>query len=523
MWELAAILFDENAGDEEFDEDMSRKEKLSEFWQDLVKPRALEQVQMLKEAEKKEERAEERAIAHLSSFNVWDASEALLQGKDFRLATMIAQIGGDDTSKQAMADQIEEWRRSNVISEMTLPIRALYELLAGNTCESKGKTGAGTENKAATFNIGVRFNLDWRQVFGMKLWYGHPAMGPIQEAIADYNAELANVEGQVRPLPWFVDTAGENDEREDILWGLLKLFDDKSNTGRVGELGEIISPDNLSSNSIDARLPFQLYQFLQARSIADFKSEHRDPKADLLATDYAFQLSTSPTASPTTFCDAVFVTLHISTPATRRTAIEALLNRHAGSIGNSPASCPTFQTLINDLKIPASWIWIAKALHAKSVLRDQAMQIRCLLRAGEAREAHEVLRKVVAPRAVIEEDLDALRSLIAAFKEVRGTNVEGWQQGGGVYSDFAKLEASKDQSERDLLMDRLEAVLPGMMKLGVLEERAAVREMMDVVERMKATTGDARPVLSIVGSDNDVYVEAVRLSDEYYARLVSAS
>jgi len=519
MWELASLLFDKVPENQDVDQDMARKEMVSEFWQKLVTSSALERVENVKGAE-------EKAIAYLSCYKLWDASEALLNGKDFRLAIMISQIGGDEDSKPRMAQQIEEWRRSNVISEMSLPIRALYELLAGNTCVSEGKAGAGTENQAETFHIGTRFNLDWRRIFGLKLWYGSATMDALPEAIAAYLDDLTSSRERVKPLPPFVrqhETEACNDERQDILWGLLKLFGEKSDKGSIADLGEILYSKNLSANPIDARLPFQLYQLLRARSIADFNPNDRDHKADLLATDYAFQLSSSAETSPTAFCDAVFITLHLTSAPARRAAITALLNRHAGFIGESPSTCDTFRTLEEDLKIPSSWIWNAKALYSKAVLGDQATEVRCLLRAGEMLEAHETLRKVVAPQAVIEEDLEGLRSLLTAFEEVRATAVEGWQQGGGVYSDFAKLDVAKGKEEKETLMSRLEAVLPGMMKAGTLVERAAVREMADVVERIRALTGDARPDPGLAGLDNVVYDEAVSLSDDYYARLGMAA
>lgn len=522
MWELAAILFDDLPENEEFDANMARKERFSAFWKELVEPRAVEQAN-------KAESAEEKAIAYLTCFNLWDASDALLQGKDFRLAAMIAQIGGDEGSKEGMAQQIEEWRRSNVISEMALPIRALYELLAGNTCVSQGKTGAGSENRAETFNIGARFNLDWRQVFGLKFWYGSATTNALPESVAAYGDDLSTKKEQVKPVPWFVDqknAAASNEKRQDILWGLLKLYGEKANYDNFAGLGEIISSENLSNNPLDARLSFQLYQFLQARGIADFDPYTREHKADLLATDYAFQLSSlAADASPASFCDAVFVTLHLTSPTARRAAVRFLLNRHAGSIGDNPATCPTFRTLIEKLRIPTAWVWTAKALYAKAVLGDQAIEVRCLLRAGEVLEAHGTLCKVVAPKAVIEEDLEGLGSLIAAFEEVRGTAVEGWIRGGAVYAAFVKLnDAATHKEEKEALMDRLEAALPGLMKEGCLEERVAMREMADVVEQMRvAAGGETRAALAAVGLDNAVYAEAVRLRDEYYARLAAAA
>ena len=65
--------------------------------------------------------------------------------------------------KANMQKQVESWRQHNVYSEFNEPIRALYELLAGNALRSIGRSSGATEDRASTFTLSERFELDWIQ------------------------------------------------------------------------------------------------------------------------------------------------------------------------------------------------------------------------------------------------------------------------------------------------------------------------------------------------------------------------
>ena len=295
MWQLAQILFDSQ--DPELDQhgtDAMRKDHLMKFWKSMVTPIALDQARNARNSE-------ERAIAYLSAHNVWDATECLLSGGDFRLSTMVSQIGGDETMRECVTEQIKHWRSTNILSEIPARIRALYELLAGNTCVSDGRSGAGPENKAETFSISSKFGLDWRRAFGLKLWYGIEQENSISSAVREFTKNLRSHQEQARPIPWFSQQKFEMDwkdptpqDRQDVLWGLLKIYAEAEETMSDGvNLGDIIAPANVSGNPLDTRLSFQLYHLLAARDIANFEGHDRIHKADMLASDLAYQLSAS--------------------------------------------------------------------------------------------------------------------------------------------------------------------------------------------------------------------------------------
>ena len=482
-WELAHILFDD------YDDDISgdvpekerwqrqfwiRKERLSNFWRRLVQDSA-------GQAASAATTAEERAIAHLSGNDIESACEDLLVGKDFRLATLVARVGGDKIMREDMGDQIKEWRRLNVLSEMTEPIRALYELLAGNTCVCEGKKGP-LEDRARTFIMSERFDLNWRRAFGLRLWYAIGPDDPAEDAVTTFVRDVKSGNENKKPLPWFVEqglealwTDDHATERVDVLWGLLKLFADQQTRAEV-KVADILMPENLSRNPTDTRLSFQLYHALSsAIRIPERTTEQEDidlGRADQLAWGFIGQLEASGQ-----WLWSVFVALHLSKTEQRQEALQSLLAYHANAIGDA-GSAP-FMTLRHEFKIPEAWIWEAKALYARSVEQDHVKEVQYLLRAQDWTEAHKTLCQIVAPQAIIEQDYQTLSTLLDGFspKDL----VREWSLGGQVYQDFIALV----RGDAGAGLRRLLTALPAMVserpgQLGFVE-MVAVKEMSGIV------------------------------------------
>lgn len=562
MWELAAILFDpiDDAG---HSEESARKENLSTFWKKVVQDATSRHRQRVSSGE-------EAAVILLSGHEIPDAVEALLASKNFRLATLISQLSSTADMREELTNQLKEWRRTNAIAEISAPIRTLYELAAGNTCVSDGRGGLGPENRAETFNISQRFGLDWKRAFGLKLWYGSVGDEPLAETVRAYAADLAAGREEVRPVPWFVEqhvnlgwTDAQAQGRQDVFWGLLCIFaafseENEPLSDNDERATNAITPPNTTGSPIDARLAFQLTHLLNARGITKFAPA----TLDAYTRDLVFQLG----SSAATLCPAVHAALHLSAPAARRATVQALLDRHAAAIGDDAATDPaTHGVLTATLGVPDAWLWTAKARHAADALHDPARQARCLLRGGDLDAAHAVLITVVAPRAVIAEDLDALRALLADFDAAGGhAAVQGWAAGGAVYAAFAQLMALRDgatadagdnaTAERIVLLRGLASVLPSMDAQGPqgLEARVAAAEMRNVVaeglvaaERaggvtvvslhcrgrrekqsvanvMTQTRGMARFAGDGNAERDATLKEALRLSEAYYARSLVA-
>ena len=518
VWELAGVLFDDVKSHipkssekiEPYLESRVRKERLSRCWAVLVERASLQQAGGASSKE-------EEAVAHLGGHRIEDACAALLDGLDFRLATLVSMIGGDTLMREDMQDQINEWRRLKVLSEMSEPIRALYELVAGEVCVCEGNKGA-LEDQARSFVISDRFRFTWMQSFGLRLWYGTLEEEGIEVAVQQYSQDLEEKrEERVRPVPWFDDgdkPASWEDrgsgQGEDIVWGLLKLYSDKAQKLHQYPLEEVLRPQNLQKSRLDYRFSWQLYQTLRARKIADFTPEagpdtgETTPAESIvrLTLDYAWQLES---AGQWTW--AVFVVLHLKDPQQRMAAILALLGRHGGSIGNGEQD-DTFRLLVHEYLISKKWVWEAKALYMRSVEQNHVAEVDYLLKANNWDEAHRTLCRIVAPRAIIEGDLDTLKHLLSNFENV--DLVPDWSMGGQVYADYLRLLSVKESDDvfahpgstqdkskaqkglpRDnkthSVITRMVNALPAMIrdegKLGVYE-KVAVQEMSGAVGKI---------------------------------------
>jgi nuclear pore complex protein Nup98-Nup96 len=541
-WELLSLLFDdadkEPAGVKKEDMETYRKDKLSDFWKQLVH----------EDAQKKAQQAaspEEQAIAYLSCNNVAEACHALLDGLDLRLATMVAQIGGNEKARQSMVTQIDEWRRLDVLSEMEDSQRALYELLAGNCARSEGKTGGGQENRASTFNISSRFGLDWRRAFGLRLWYGTTANESVELAIAQFADAVRDGNEDTKPVPWFVQNKvdmGWNDpkaeHREDLLWGILKLYA-SAKMGIPANVEDVLAPENVSGHPFNARLSFQLFQLIKSRQEDDKEADERKPvmptargsveeegefcrsfqswtdpaaQGDVQAKEPLVELSDKITLTyatslhtPEHWTTAIWVYTHLSSPTMREHYIRSLLNQFASTYSLEQGNA-TYKYLTDDLRVPSTWLHAAAALQAKSD-GDALREATHLIKAEELEEAHEVLCRKVGPEAVISRDYDPLRELMAGFisesQNTRREPVQGWTQGGQIYFDYIELidltgQRSNYRVDEELdarvqeLLTKLQRALEiaGRDRLGAcgLEERVALMEIAGTVANLITKT-----------------------------------
>ena len=493
MWELAALLFDPidpkthaDLPNDRIDgiEDRIRKNDVSRFWEKLCYSAA-------RDAASTAPNAEERAIAYLSANKIADACDALTQGKDYRLAVLISQLGSDRITRDDMITQLQHWRELNVLSEMTEPIRALYELLTGSTCVCEGKRGP-PEDRARTFVLSERFHFDWKRAFGLRLWYAILSEDPLEVAIQRFEAELKSGQEKKQPLPWFIEEKIARDwhdpepsARRDILWGILQLYASSKAILEAPAIADLVAPHNVTGNPLNARLSFQLCQALALRFPQSDTS-----KSDQITWDFACQLESSGE-----WLWALFATLHLHDSDQRETAIQSLLAHHVSELNDAD-----FQTLTTEFKIPTPWIWEAKALLSRSQ-EDSLGEVQHLLRAENWEEAHSVLCRTVGPRAIIEEDYQTLQDVLGGFEPDGKEHVESWEVGGQVYQDFVDLvqDSLEEEGDRMAVLKHLLSALPEMGDVEEMgfEEKVAVGEMSAVVGR-KALEVEGKVCLSFV-------------------------
>jgi nuclear pore complex protein Nup98-Nup96 len=484
VWQLASVLWDKHEITEDLQQvpnvnDRLRKDRLSVFWQKLVDEACSNNVALGRSNE-------DKAIAALAGHRVPDACGHLISTGDFHLATLVALIGNKDSMRKDIREQLGEWQKSRVLSEFSQSIRTIYEILAGNVCVCDGVKGA-VEDRIDSFVISKRFGLDWRQAFGLRLWYGILANESVEAAVEAFAEDLALDKETSVPRPWYVEqevpTLWEDpsvEQREDLLWGLLKLF-----TFADLDLEEILRPENSQLSPLDFRLSWQLGQALTVSESVQYNG-NGDDKADQSTLAFAAQLT-----NEGSWLDAVFVLLHLSSDAARAKSIQDHLAHHASHIGSEDS--PSFVTLTQTFKLPTSWLWEAKALYMRSVEKDPRAEVECLIKANSLNEAHRTFSKEVAPKNVIELDYDTLRSLLSGFKGKEHT-VADWHLGGEIYQDFLELlDSEKRGGAADhTLLERLLSGLPAVVeptRHPAFMEKVAIETISEVVAKAVINMG----------------------------------
>ncbi|KAK2030456.1 hypothetical protein LX32DRAFT_651573 [Colletotrichum zoysiae] len=515
VWELASILFDTAGTVNGTAEARVRRNNLSQFWAALVDSASSRSIALARSGE-------EKAIAALSGHRIQDACKYLIGGKNFRLATLVSLIGSNDESKKDMRKQLSEWQDANFLSEFADPIRAIYELLSGNSCVCEGKKGVPLEDRIESFVISKRFGLDWKQAFGLRLWYSISREDDISAAVRIFQDDVAQDREQ-RPPTWFIEQGipalwhdQDQDQREDLLWGLLKLYADEE-----ADLEAVLRPENSQLSPFNVRLSWQLSRALLSTSKVSY-GPNATEKADALTISFADQL-----INEGSWLEATFVLLHLSQPEMRAKAVQDNLCRHAGLLG--PETGINFTTLTQTLKIPAAWIWEAQALYMRAVKKDASAEVQCLLRAGSYPEAHDVFVHKVAPSAVISRDYDELATILSRF-EGHDDDIAGWTLGGDVYKAFLELVNRRRQRQQALspVLEKLVAGLPAMRENAEganITSLAAISEMGSTVAKVMAEASrqdqDVPRVLGLPLTEDAHLKHSLHLSLSYYQGLMA--
>ena len=459
VYELLHVLFDDY--DDEFTVGLShqqqeefqariRKDRLSRYLSELIWRCHGERIKAASKIN-----AATSAIMQLTANNIHAACDALTAEKNFHLTLLVAQMGqADSASQQDISDQISAWRDQNVISEMSEDIRALYGILSGSTTIVQGKHHVPVEDRASTFAISERFELDWIQAFALSLWYGKQKNEDIHMVVADFQDKLNSGLESARPVA--------SNRYEDPLWVVLKIFtSDSGSKGRTSvtadEVEKPILPQALSalSQSWDSQKTSRLHQAM-AVTLPSISIDQE--KADDLAMSMAFEQSARGNITA-----AIYALLHLGDAFKRAHQIKDLLNRHAASLPSPPPgdknqaqsqSSGLWTALTSSLQIPPSWIYHSKALHARSC-NESLAELHYLILASEFALAHECLLRRVAPHLVIDEDWETLKDVLTRFGDdaaqsvdvaVAGTGGTEWKDGGQVYADFVELMVLMDPS-----------------------------------------------------------------------------
>lgn len=511
VWQLCNILFESvrtGAGhltggmtDEQIlaFEPRLRKDAVKQFWVDVVNASTDQAASNTS--------AEEKALLFLTRGDKDSAADVLANSKNFRLATLVAQLPSTENSRRLMAKQIEAWKNRNDWTEMSDPIRALYSILAGEVCVVQGKNGP-KEDRVSEFVISERFDLNWIQSLSLRLFFG--GYDTLDEVVKSYVQDLDDGREVTLPTPSWTAPGTSEEElagRQDTLFGLLRLY--STTRADPADLEALFDPHTVSGSPVNSRLAWQLAIILSAKGWTDYINH---ATLDQLTRGFAAELENT-----NKFVTASWVLLHLTEPKAREHMVKELLLRNSAKIpdpyaGDEPAETNVYHQLTHDNKIPSNLLYEAKALHAKAALQRPTLQARYLLNAGLLDEAHSVLTSTIGPSAVIEEDYDELIDILSHFPE-DGNGVKDWATGGAVYSHFATLVTMnlgrKSAPQGRQTMQALKLGLEAMANADAsatftLEEKVAMIEMGKILKEESRDLGVENVVGAAIGEPHQV-------------------
>ena len=307
---------------------LRRRDELSRWLQNVVSPTV--------EAELREGISTDstEVFTWLTGNEVDNAVGAAISAGNVKLATLVAQAGGDDDFRADILSQLKLWKEQRIDAHVSEPTRKVYALLAGviDVLEGSG-SGPGGARIESCPDVHISGDLDWKRAFGLHLWFGQPVDSSIADVFDSY--EAAWTEGRYSvapPLSWCLENPTSTELKKkwnlpstavhhpDALYSMIRLFADPSSS-----LSTILTPLSFSASPVDYRLCWHLYivmsRCLRARDFSDrgdtglqfdprenedHRVEGHSPSADLLTNSYALQLEQLGMIQ-----EAVFVLLHI--------------------------------------------------------------------------------------------------------------------------------------------------------------------------------------------------------------------
>jgi nuclear pore complex protein Nup98-Nup96 len=257
LWRLCSALFDEPSSlDFDVDMDLShlpsgiqraiglnrQKEALSDWLENCVKQRVESDLRMV--PIHGTDSAPRRLFAMMSGNQIERACDEALDAKYLHFATLLAQ-SPDDVFREEIQAQLKIWTDEKVEEVICPRVLKLYETLGG---------------RLVTEGVNDGQQLDWRRVFGLRLWYGETANSAsgIEEVVREYEDLLSHNRVPV-PTPWWLESSGQdplssprsNSNLLDAHYLIMHLASHPSSP-----LNILSQPLSFSAATLDAKLPF---------------------------------------------------------------------------------------------------------------------------------------------------------------------------------------------------------------------------------------------------------------------------
>lgn len=358
------------------------------------------------------------------------AIKEALNSKNFRLATLLAQINGPSSTisiKHPRSGALSEHAYfggvgtdygvlEDITAQLRIWRRTALPFMDSNLCRIWKILSGDTE----IWDVDLFQNLtDWKQFFGLFFWYGHGGHLSIDDVTRIYTSLSDGDESDgliPMPFPDYCKNSTGNDL--DICFNLIKLFVDEA-----FPLEQALKPRCFSSKSQDYLFPWITYTILaRVKNMRDFRdvkaffTEHKvvgDPEEELEypvvgSTSLKGDMLTSNVINQLEIIGewqwAIYVALFLSDHFQRAITIKKLLGRNypiddmsGSSLGNPNGVISSNWTfLVNQLRIPTNWIHESRALRARSVNKPLQEAIS-LFDANLFDSCHNVIMVKVAP------------------------------------------------------------------------------------------------------------------------------
>uniref|UniRef100_A0A8C3U018 Nuclear pore complex protein Nup98-Nup96 n=1 Tax=Catharus ustulatus TaxID=91951 RepID=A0A8C3U018_CATUS len=373
----------------------------------------------------------EAVFSCLTGKRIGEACRLAQQAGDHRLALLLSQLAGSQPVRDLLTLQLVDWHRLHSDRFMQEERLRLFALLAGKPVWQLSER----------ISVNVCSLLDWKRCVAVHLWYLLPPTASISRALAMYEAAFQNTSECEKyaccPLPPYLEDSGcviEEDDNggrplRDVCFHLLKLYSDRSY-----ELDQLLDPRSVTSDPLDFRLSWHLWEVLRALNYCHLSQQ----SWGVLNSSYAAQLE-----SEGLWEWAVFVMLH----DIREQAVRELLSRHC-ALADTPESWAKETFLTQRLCVPPHWIHEAKAVRAR-MEGDKHKEALFLFKAGHWNQCHKLVVRHLASDAIINENYKYLKGFLEDLAPPeRSALIQDWELAGLVYLDYIRVNEMLDRIQQ---------------------------------------------------------------------------
>lgn len=352
----------------------------------------------------------QRIYLLLAKNDIVEAAKEAMNTKNKHLSVMISLLGSNDPGVRAIAEsQLSRWKSLN--ANVDPAIFKIYELLAGNSLgHSIGNTEAST--------------LPWLTIVGLQLFYGDIDSFTLEELVLNCleNSLLLNAQSA-----------------DPLVLNIFKLFSSYS-TPVETLLDELKSTADL----FDSRLSWFFTHIIGRNDISD-------AVRDRVTLQFVEQLKVD-----TMLKEALFVSCFLTNDTVAREQIDLLLSSEIAYFTSTDNIY-----ILKRLEIPQSVAHQHLAQFDK-YNNDCLSEVQNLLKAGDFREAEQVVLKRVGPELIIASfgKIDSLNLLSKLLNKFPRDRIAGWERGLGVFENYLKLTLYEEEDTS--VIERLISTLPNL-------------------------------------------------------------